>query len=65
MYLDNKICTCGNCRKSFKLNERKIVTRKFLGVSINEKVCPFCESTGYSQEAFVKWLTNKYENLNW
>lgn len=65
MYLDKKICSCGNCGKNFLFKERKIKQRKVVNVVINESVCPFCESLGFTQESFEKWLTYKYEDLNW
>lgn len=65
MFLDKKTCTCSNCRKMFSFDERQIRERKIVNVIIKESVCPFCGSSGYTQEAFEKWLNYKYENLNW
>lgn len=65
MYLGDKKCKCGNCNKIFLFKERKTINRKLFGITINESICPFCGSSGYTQESFENWLIHKYENLNW
>ena len=60
------ICQCGNCGKTFYLDERKEKKKMLYGINIVEKVCPYCNSLGITRLKDVnflnKFLVNKKEN---
>lgn len=53
------ICQCGNCGKTFYLEERKERERMLYGISIVEKVCPYCGSLGITRLKDIDFL-NKF-----
>lgn len=48
--MDVRQCTCSNCHRGFKVHE--LIERKSskYGVTITEKVCPYCGSISWSTE---------------
>ena len=55
---DELLCVCGQCRKRFPFEQAQIKKRKFYNKEIEEKVCPYCGSKGFSPAREIYWLAN-------
>ena len=50
--MDNKkqiLCHCSNCHKYFNQEDFAYKIVDLYGVPVKEKVCPYCESKGYTR----------------